>query len=60
VKRELGIRLVINIPSTLPQCVKDNDDIFSCCLNLLKGLINCKTELVCKAIVDPLKGGGLE
>ena len=56
-KCELGVGLAINIPSTLPQRVKDDDDVFGYRLNLLKGLINYKTELVYKAIIDLLKGG---
>ena len=59
-KREPGVGLAIDIPGTLPQRVEDDDDVFGCRLNLLEGLINRKTELVCEAIVDPLRGGGLE
>jgi len=58
VKRKPGIRLAINIPSTLPQRIKDDNNIFSYYLNLLKGLINRKTKLIYKAIIDLLKGGG--
>ena len=57
-KRKPGIRLAINIPSTLPQRIKDDNNIFSYYLNLLKGLINRKTKLIYKAIIDLLKGGG--
>lgn len=42
---------------TLPQCVKENDDIFGGRLNLFERQGDGEVELLCEGVKDPLVRG---